>query len=258
MVSNGKIKVMADQGSVSGILQDHAKIKVDMLAATSKEGWLEFGVDDSAGTRVQLFTGEKKILDVMVGNFKFSPQTRRAQSFLRLYDDEKVYGVDGYLSLWYNNTFNGYRNKIIWEGDKGSWDSLSFRYLTDTAFTLYKDTSGRWSIRGFEKDADSSAIDSYLNVVWGIRPQNYIDTNININQYSPQYELTVYSRKNLKWTVKCYIIPVSERDTLWCLTSTYDPSNIWNAKAEDKVLEKIFYPFSHFIKKKEESKPGKK
>lgn len=265
MVSNGKIKVMADQGQVSGVLADHFKMSVDQLAATSKEQWRDFGVDDSLGTRVKLYMGNNLIMDIVVGTFKMSATTRRGQSFVRIADDEKVYGIDGFMSLWYNNKFNGYRNKILFQGDKGSWDSLVFTFPGDSSFTLYKDTSkNKWLIRNYEELTDSSKVEEYLNVAWGVRGENYIDTSLNLQQLKPTYSLTIHSTKYLQFIVNCYVIPQSSGDTIMAVTSSMDNTNIWNAKASDKLFERIFYSRSKFLKEisnKEKvnvSKPSKK
>jgi len=258
MVSNGKIKVMADQGGVQGILGDHATIKVDQLAGTSPDHFHEFDVDDSNGTRVKLYEGNKLVLDVVVGKFKFSPQTRRAQSFIRLYDDDKVYAIDGYMALWYNQKFDDYRNRKLFEGDKHTWDSLKFEYASGESFLLYKDTStSKWLIKGYEEKTDSEKVEQYLTNLWGIRSSSYLDTNIDVASLKPDYSLTIYSRTREMWKLNCYVVK-HDTSEIYAIMSSIDNTNIFNGKAGDELFNKMFKNMNDFLKEEKQDKEGKK
>ncbi|OWY20026.1 DUF4340 domain-containing protein [Sphingobacteriales bacterium UPWRP_1] len=103
----------ADPGVVKGMLNTLAGLQVKRLAATGKDKWAAYEVDENT-RRVVAKNGNKVLLDVYIGKFNiakpensvvddenFNPyqmQRPSVNSYIRLAGDDKVYAVEGMLS----------------------------------------------------------------------------------------------------------------------------------------------------------------
>lgn len=103
----------ADPGAVNGMLSTLAGLQVKRLAATGKEKWATYEVDENT-RRVVAKNGNKVLLDVYIGKFNiakpensvvddenFNPyqmQRPSVNSYIRLAGDDKVYAAEGMLS----------------------------------------------------------------------------------------------------------------------------------------------------------------
>ena len=86
----------------------------ERVAGLDRSSWTEFRVSDSTGTHVVLEEDGDVISDFYVGRVAFSQPPQQQQGYgrnqnpiikshVRVADDEKVYLVDGYLSLMFND-----------------------------------------------------------------------------------------------------------------------------------------------------------
>ena len=113
---------MPEKDAVHNILGEVDNIKPKSLEAVDKSKWKEFNLTDSLATRVRFLDKKgKSLADLMIGSFTYkqsgnpygNPYGNNIQgtSFVRLYDEKKVYGVDGFLALSFSGKFNDYRDK---------------------------------------------------------------------------------------------------------------------------------------------------
>ena len=174
----------ADTNYVMNVLASFVLLKPQRLAATEESRWKDYNVDDSLGTRVKLLSGEKTLLDIVVGKFSYNQMSRSGISYVRLYDDEDVYAVDGFLPMTVNQQFNEWRNKNILKGNKSDWNKISFSY-PDSSFVL-KMEDGRWTAKvqwtferagGLEDSiaTDSAKIEQYLNELSSLSNSSFVD-----------------------------------------------------------------------------------
>jgi len=79
---------------------------------------------------------------------------RLIQSHVRVADDDKVYLVDGYLSLMFNNNPSMYRDKNICRFQEDQPLGLLFIYPADSSFVLTK-TGNNWYVDDIRADSPS-------------------------------------------------------------------------------------------------------
>ncbi len=184
-VSSGDIIFPASQNVVKGMLQDLANIKVERIASKSKEKWGNYRVSDSTGTHVQVKEGDDITADIVVGRFSYQQmpqnqmmgqygggQNMKFSTFVRKYDEETVYMIDGMMSMNFNVKLNDLRNKQITSIQKTAIRNISFKYHADSSFTLTKKDNS-WMIN--RKKADSAAVAKYLNTISSLRGNYFVD-----------------------------------------------------------------------------------
>jgi hypothetical protein len=112
-LTDGKVTTQADSQTVQGLIREFANLKSQSLAANSKDQWEAFQVGDTSATRVKLVT-PGKTYDVMVGKFGYNEQSRNGLTYVRMYDEDEVYTVSGFLSFTVNQVFNAWRAMRSW------------------------------------------------------------------------------------------------------------------------------------------------
>lgn len=162
----------ATASSVNRTLNTLTDIRASRIVARQQDKWKEYQVD-SAGTRVEIFEGEEKTLDIILGRFGFQSQ-REYSTYVRLTDENAVYAVDNFMGMSISPDASSYRNSQVAKIDKDSVDSISFHY-PDSAFSLMRDSLS-WYVEN--TPADSSATAEYLNQFTRLTSTKFYDQAI--------------------------------------------------------------------------------
>lgn len=172
-VSRDDITAPADEQSVRATLAELMNLQAEQLVARSREKWNSYQVDDSLGTRIIIMEGKKRALDLVVGRFQYEPPPQQSynmygqnrvsgKTYIRLWGENEVYSVDGFLAMIVNQTFNRWRNQTITRINKSQLSKIVFEYPADSGYIAEKNDAG-WLVAGIM--ADSSSMDSYLNEI---------------------------------------------------------------------------------------------
>lgn len=160
----------ADTQSVQQIISAVIRAIPERVAATDPSGWKEFEITDSAATRVVIKEGTETTADFRLGKLSFSQVSQNqgygrgqniiVKSHIRVTGDDKVYVVDGFLSMMFGDQPARYRNKLVSRFDRSMPVRLTFTYPGDSSFQLVK-TGDRWMIG--DKPADSAKVESFIS-----------------------------------------------------------------------------------------------
>ena len=205
----GGKKVTATTSSVKGLLNSLSGIKPSRLAARDEERWSEYQVD-SAGTRVEVFEGTDKSLDLVVGRFNMEGQ-REFSTFVRLFDESEVYSSSNFMGASLTTKPTTFRNQQLMRFTRDSVSQVSFNY-PDSSFQLTK-VDGKWMLDN--APADSAKTASYLQSMSFLSNRNFADdfspagspaltvtyqikgaNPIKVEGYLPDDELVVHSDFN--------------------------------------------------------------
>jgi hypothetical protein len=251
IIQQDNIIAVPEKDAVKQILMDILTIKPKSLEAVDKSKWKDFNLTDSLATRVKFLDGKGKNLgDLMIGRFTYSqagnpyanPNANGIEgiSYVRLYDDNKVYGVDGFLSLSFSGKFNDYRDKSFLKLKKDDVTKISLKLPADSSFMLNKKDSV-WHIGG--NITDSLAVASYLNGLAYLNGQDFRDNFKPV--LNPVYELTIEGNNLMNISVKCY---KEENDNEYILSSSLNP-DVYFTSRKDGIFGKLFKPEKYFLKK---------
>jgi len=230
VLDNGK-KAPVAKNKVKGIFEQLLSVKPNRLVAREKEKWSAYEVDSTA-TRVVIMENGKKTLDLVIGRFNFK-QPRSMSTYVRLFNDNDVYEVDGFLSMSFNRSANDFRNNVVINDDYKKWKRLIFDYPADSSFQMTK-VKNRWTA-GVEI-LDSAKTEQYLRKIAHINNSKF-DDGVNPEQLDkPAYKLTIEGESGKNITVSAY---VDSSKSL--VTSSQNPGTFFNDK---KLVEKIFVGLS--------------
>lgn len=240
-------------GSVENILSEILAIKPRSLAGKGESRFKEFELTDSLATRIKLLNKKGKVLaDLMTGGFTYRQTPNpygggyggnnfEGTSYVRLYDEEEIYSVDGFLSLTFRGEFNDWRDKSFIKFKKEDVTRISFSMPADTGFTIaIKDSL--WYVN--DEPADSANTAGYISSVSFINGQNFRDHYKPGS--SPVYQANIEGNNLLNLTIKCYKDTETNK---FILNSSLNP-DIYFESEFDEMVNRIFKSSGYFKKKK--------
>jgi hypothetical protein len=253
-VQQGKIVSATQEGAVENIFGEVLNIKPQSLAAIDKSRWTEFNLTDSLATRIKFLNSKGKILaDIMIGKLDFKQAEKpvggysgnnvQVTSYVRLYNRNEVYAVDGLLQFSFNIKFEDWRDKTFVHSKKDDITSIRFIYPADSSYTLLKKDSIWYA--GSRK-ADSSSVANYLNSLVLMYGQGFKDGYKPV--LNPAYQMLVEGDNLLKFSVKCY---EGESVGEYILNSSLNPDVYYSSK-KNGIFNQLFKPQRNFVKKLKE------
>ena len=172
-VAMGEVEAAADRQALRSMLTELQNLKTNQLVSRSVESWSDYDVDDSLGTRIVIREGNRTTLDLVVGRFQYQQPSQSnynsyqgnqvsGKTYVRLYDENEVYSVDGFLALGINRDFESWRDKTVTNFNSNSLTKVVFDYPADSGFVARKNEGG-WMVAGIL--ADSASMVSWVNRV---------------------------------------------------------------------------------------------
>ena len=185
LVKNGKEwtlktdgnEYQTDKNSVENALTGLNEIKINSIISKNPKKWAKYEVEDDKCKRIQAFAGSKKVVDLLVGKFKFDPQTRTANSYVRLSGKDEVYSTDGFSGFNVPDNAAAYRIKTIAKFEPSQLKSIKLKSGdTEKDFT---NRDGKWFENGVM--IDSTKMANYLKSLSNMKGSKFVDTK---NQFT--------------------------------------------------------------------------
>jgi hypothetical protein len=220
---------------VERALESFNYLEATQLVSRSEDEWAGFQVDTS-GTRVEVFEGDEKVSDMVLGRFEYK-QSGMA-SYVREYEEDEIYAVNGYLDASFNRAANDWRDKTLIKGSASEWSGLNFRYPADSSFQLVKGLNGEWGFSDTTIQANTSEISSYLSSLGSTNGTEFVARPVTP---TPVMELTIQTVSAGTIEIKSY--PAAEG---YVLSSSLNPSAFFADKS-GTLVEKIFVGPGKFL-----------
>ena len=255
IIRKENITAVPERDAVQNILMMVQSIKPSSLEAVDKAKWKEFSLTDSLATRVTFLDAKGKTMaDLMIGRFAYNQASNQysspyggniqGTSFVRLTDDKKVYGVDGFLSLSFSGKFNDYRDKSFLNLKKEDISKIDFRLPADSSFVLSRKDSVWYEGSSV---ADSASVAGYLSSLSYMNGQDIRDGYKPAG--NPLSQLSIEGNNLLNITVNCY---KGDNENEYILNSNINP-DVYFISKKDGIYGRLFKSEKSFL-----SKPGKK
>lgn len=209
------LKVPVAEGSVEGILRELVSIKVKAIATQSKDRWSEYEIDDSTGSRVQVFSGGKKSADFYSGKFGFNPQANNMISYLRLAGEPQVYAIDGFQSMTFNTSFSNFRNKILVQVRENDISRIKMNVGGNSQ--ILSKTGQNWELDG-NLILDSTLVTTYLQGIQNLNGTEIVDGFTPHTPANPELELTTDSK-----TFMIKVFPSGDSVKPFIFNSSFNP-----------------------------------
>ena len=256
-IKQDNLVTQPEKDAVKNILSEVMNIKPKSLEAVDKSKWNDFNLTDSLAIRVQFLDVKgKPLADLMIGRFTYSQVNNQyaapggsgiqGTSFVRLHDDSKVYGVDGFLALSFSGQFNDYRDKSFLKVTREDITKISFIFPADSGFVLNRKDSV-WNANN--QVTDSTAIANFMNGLRYINGQEIKD-NYKPAQ-NPDYDMRIEGNNLLKITIKCFKTDIEDN---YLLNSSLNP-DVYFISKKDGIFDKVFRNEKYFTTKAVKKSP---
>ena len=249
----------ADTITIQRILQALQKVNAERVASTGQSGWKDLEITDSASVRVVVNQGSDIVADFRVGKISFSRNSMSdysgrnqnviVKSHVRVPDDDRVYVVDGFLSMMFSDQPSVYRNRMVFRFDKNNLTKLTFIYPGDSSFQLTK-SGTKWLVN--DLPTDSSKTESWLNSVANCTSSEFADEKTQpltfpfVLRIEGNNMKTIEVKGAMEGTTKQYYVNSS-----YNTSATFGGSNSY-------LFNQVFPGKPKFIVTKEALKKGKK
>lgn len=202
---NGTLTVDAVTSSIGSLLNQLTSIRAKRIVSKSPEKWTTYEVDEAAGTRVEVFSNGTSIEDFIVGAFKYDQTTQSASSYIRNTDKDEVFVVDGFLSMSFNQQFNNFRDKQLFQLNKDDITELSLS--SGVELQTFQKVEGKWFFAGMEA-VDSAKMASYVDGLSNVSGFDFEDAfqpnnsdllqqlNIEANNMMEELVVSAYTSNN--------------------------------------------------------------
>jgi hypothetical protein len=219
-------KYNANPSIPGSMIAELTGMKLLNLAGKEKEQWEFYEVTEPLGTRVQLYADSEKVSDILIG--KFTYQTQRITSYVRLADKKEVYGVEGFLPMTFNREVKAFRDQTVLKSDKNNWSKLSFTYAEEPSFVLAR-SHDQWMVDN--QPADSAAVAEYLSGIATLTHSAFTDRKPEGN---PTYSLVIEGNNRMT-PIRLEGFMQGEQEAI--LTTSQNKGSYFNYP---EMIEKIF------------------
>ena len=245
--SNGKT-YQAEYDYISRLIIDFSEIKTIRVAANKKSQWKRHHVTDSLGIKAQLFAGDKKIFDIIVG--KFSPIANNKSlgtmqgidgiSMVRIAGEETVYSVASFMSISLSRGLNDFRNQTILNLNSSEIleiSEISFNSNSENYSLIKKDSL--WILDA--KETSREKIQQFLNESTKISSDNFMD-DFQLNQEKSSSDLSIKFTLNNNKHYLINLYKIKDQEDM-ILKSSFNNSYF---KIKKDLFQKIFKNKSFF------------
>jgi hypothetical protein len=248
----------ADTATIQRILQALGRVKAERVAATGSSGWKDLEITDSASTRVVVSQGKDVSADFRLGKISFARnntadygrnQNTEVKSHIRVTGDERVYVVDGFLSMMFSDRPAMYRNRMVFRFNKADLTKITFIYPGDSSFQFEK-SAGHWLINNLP--SDSAKVENWLNSVSNCTSSDFVDEKSQPLTFPYTCRIEGNNMKTIEVKGACDAASKS-----YFINSAFNPSATFGGP-NSYLFTKVFPAKSRFIVKKEETKKVKK
>lgn len=227
IVSQSGKTMKAKKETVSAILDQICLIKAMEIVAKTQDKWIEFGVTEGLGTKVKVYENATLSESFIIGKFDLNPDSLNLTSYLRMEGEDEVYAVDGFLTEFFSQGFDAFRNPVLAEIDSEEILEIKLE-MRDTSYLFSQNDFGQWQMDGVQI-VDSVKMESYLK---SFKTLSSLDFEENFDELSKEKFMV----QNLILKVRNQIEPVSirtYRDTIssknYVLESSLNPGTYFSS-----------------------------
>lgn len=178
----------ADPTSISRLLQDLSRLKIDRIVGKDASSWNKFELGENQVTKVKITFTEGEPLIFYLGGFDFDQQTQQAMTYLRIDGDNRSFLVYGYLLGHFNRDAASYRNRLMSSLNPEQISKITFTYPADSSFTLSKN-NGIW-FKNLQA-ADTLQIANFASSLANLQSPSIIGQSIDVSALFPAYRMEI-------------------------------------------------------------------
>ncbi len=186
-ISTETDEYLAEKSIVDNVLSSLSKMKVKNIVTKNPEKFSKYELENDNCKRVEVYSGSDKLSDVMIGKFKYDPQTRMASSYVRLSGKDEVYSTDGFSGINISDNVNTYRIKTIADFDPANLKSIK---LNKSGINREIVKQGdEWVVDNIV--LDSTKMKSFISTMSKMKGSKFIDNSSEIQNLENPEQLNL-------------------------------------------------------------------
>ena len=269
-IKTSKNSYPADSSVIQRMISAVSRAIPERVAGTDRTSWKQFEISDSLGTHVVISQSNDIVADFRIGKISISQGNNQQmygrnqniiiKSHVRVSGDDRVYVVDGFLSMMFGDQPSMYRNRVVFKVDKNTITKLTFVYPGDSSFMLVK-TGNHWLLN--DQPVDSAKTENWLNSIRNTMNSEFADDGTS--PFVFPYTLKIEGNDMSAISIQGAINPAPKK---YFVKSTFNPSavfgsgnpNLFNQvfPGKDKFFPVVEKVVKENTKKKPKSPPKKK
>ena len=240
----GDKKYKADDKVVESTLSAIEKIKIKNIVTRNPEKLGQYELEENKAKRVELYSNNKLLVDILIGKFNFNQQARTANSFVRLTGKNDVYATDGFNGFMVNGEMDNYRIKTIANFDANSITGINLQ--NESLNYEFIKIGNDWSVNG--SVLDSVKMKSYLNYLSSARGNKFVTTKPDFDQFPLVNSLKIRENDNQQVNINAY---KNEQENKFIIHSDQNEDAYFESDSSG-IYKKLFIDLIDMISYKEE------
>lgn len=188
----------ADRNKIIRAINELNGLTINSVATRDPEKFTRYKVD-STGVKISMYDDDDLLNSIFVGAPQRAGQ-RSLNTHVRLFDEDAVYTVEGFLRRQFPLNLNDWRDKIVWNVDQSNISRVDFLYPADSSFTIEKVGTRAWV-----SDGDSlsyTTVNTVLSRLDRVNASGFADSlstdAFGTEKYALQIELSGGERRRLR------------------------------------------------------------
>lgn len=173
IASQGNTSTMANAQALEKLLQELRFIQITRIVTDKTSSWLDFGVGNNQGPRIEVLGRNGKMEDFIIGKGSGAEGTTEEQNYIRLFEQKEVYEVVGNNLSFASMNFEDFRNKHFF--NLAEWQDVKKVIFKkpDTNFVVNK-VNHNWVLENGTA-LDSMELEKYLRSLQSVKGQFFAD-----------------------------------------------------------------------------------
>ena len=205
---SGNMKIPVTPSAVDQVMNQLSNLEAKSVLTKDPSKYAGYEITDEMASKVIAWHGQKEVTNILIGGFRFDPNTKSASAFVRRNDKPEVYLVDGFVVMGLKQRFDQYRDKTLVNADANDLTKLEWVNAGGRKEVIQKE-DGLWHYAGMEA-VDTSAINSYLQILVNAKGREFCEMN-STNGLSLIESMTLYGNNMIAPTV---LSAYANQDTL--------------------------------------------
>ena len=166
IASQGSHSVKAPYAAVNKLLAGLTHIESHYVVGKGPEEWSAGGLDPGEGIRIRVFEDDKTLEDFVIGNYQ-AEMEGSGITYLRLWDDEAVYAVQGALDSIFWPGFEAFRSKDFLQIDPLKVREIRWEPAEMDTAVIFRRGDSLWG--------QNSQVDTFLEEIKYLQGKSFVD-----------------------------------------------------------------------------------
>ncbi len=228
IVTNGNVNIKAASNQLKNVLEQVDTIRTIRLITDQKKDWDQHGVSPDQGNRIRIYLKDGQIEDFIIGRSDFDAESQQGIAFMRLFHQNEVYAVHGFLPFQLEKHFNDFRKKALFEKNSPLLSPDRLVYQSQDTLIVARQLNNSWTTDG-QYLLDSTKMASFLEQLESLEGRVFVDDFDELSATRFFHQSLTFFDKTLQDSVLLTCFRDSTRRLPFIIHSSYNPKSYFGS-----------------------------